>query len=210
MTESRNPAAQSPVPHSPVDQSSVGQADRKVRIGIVTVSDRASRGEYEDRGGPAIHAYLAEVLAGDWEAAQRVVPDDVEMLTRVLIELVDDHQCCLVITTGGTGPAPRDVTPEATMAACEKMLPGFGELMRKVSLEKVPTAILSRQTAGIRGAALLLNLPGQPRAIGECLDAVFPAIPYCVELAGGPRLETHQGRIQAYRPPSAKSPTPTS
>ncbi len=175
----------------------------KIRIGIVTVSDRASRGEYEDRGGPAIDAYLAEVLAPEWEPVRRVVSDDLDELKRLLIDLVDDKQCCLVITTGGTGPSPRDVTPEATESVCDKMLPGFGELMRKVSLEKVPTAILSRQTAGIRQASLLVNLPGQPRAIGECLDAVFPAIPYCIELAGGPRLLTRDGRVKVYRPPSA-------
>jgi molybdopterin adenylyltransferase len=194
MSDSINPMAH------PVTQ----QLDRKIRIGIVTVSDRASRSEYEDRGGPAIDAYLAEVLAPEWEAVRRLVPDDLEQLKRLLIDLVDEKHCCLVITTGGTGPSPRDVTPEATESVCNKMLPGFGELMRKVSLEKVPTAILSRQTAGIRGNALLVNLPGQPRAIGECLDAVFPAIPYCIELAGGPSLLTRDGRIKAYRPPSAK------
>ncbi len=175
-----------------------------LRIGIVTVSDRASRGEYEDRGGPAIEAYLQEVVASAWEPIKRIVADERLVLAEMLTELVDRQRCCLVITTGGTGPSPRDVTPEATESVCMKMLPGFGELMRKVSLEKVPTAILSRQTAGIRGTALLLNLPGQPRAIGECLDAVFPAIPYCVELAGGPRIETHDGRVRAYRPPGTR------
>jgi molybdopterin adenylyltransferase len=180
------------------------ESKTKLRIGVVTVSDRASRGEYEDRGGPAIQAYLSEVLAVEWEPVIRVVADDRLLIEAVLQTLVDVERCCLVITTGGTGPAPRDVTPEATESVCEKLLPGFGELMRKVSLEKVPTAILSRQTAGIRGTALVLNLPGQPRAIGECLDAVFPAIPYCIELAGGPRLDTHVGRVNAYRPPSAK------
>ncbi len=181
------------------------QLDRKIRIGIVTVSDRASRGEYEDRGGPAIDAYLDEVLAPEWEPVLRVVPDDLVELKRLLIDLVDDKHCCLIITTGGTGPSPRDVTPEATEAVCNKLLPGFGELMRKVSLEKVPTAILSRQTAGIRGTSLLVNLPGQPRAIAECLDAVFPAIPYCIELAGGPHLLTRDGRVKVYRPPNASN-----
>jgi molybdopterin adenylyltransferase len=176
----------------------------KIRIGIVTVSDRASRGEYEDRGGPAIHAYLDEVLDCDWTPESVIVPDDVEQLADSLVKLADQSGCCLIITTGGTGPTARDVTPEATQQASEKMMPGFGELMRKISLEKVPTAILSRQTAGIRGSALIVNLPGQPRAIGECLDAVFPAIPYCIELIGGPSLETNENRIQVYRPPSAR------
>ncbi|MEZ6047771.1 MAG: molybdopterin adenylyltransferase [Planctomycetaceae bacterium] len=170
------------------------------KIGIVTVSDRASRGEYEDRGGPAIREYLEEVLTSSWEAVPRVIPDEQFQVEQTLIELVDEVGCSLVITTGGTGPALRDITPEATEAVCAKMMPGFGELMRKVSLEKVPTAILSRQTAGIRGKALLLNLPGQPKAIAECLDAVFPAIPYCVDLLEGPFITTNESRIQAFRP----------
>lgn len=170
------------------------------RIGIVTVSDRASRGEYEDRGGPAIRLYLQEVLTSSWEAVARVIPDDARLLEDTLIELCDREHCCLVVTTGGTGPAQRDITPEATGAVCEKMLPGFGELMRQVSLQKVPTAILSRQTAGVRGRSLIVNLPGQPRAIGECLDAVFPAIPYCIDLIGGPYLTTDERRIVAFRP----------
>lgn len=170
------------------------------RIGIVTVSDRASRGEYEDRGGPAIHEYLTGVLACEWQPVARVIPDEQPVIEQTLIELCDSAGCCLVVTTGGTGPARRDVTPEATAAVCEKMMPGFGELMRKVSLEKVPTAILSRQTAGIRGRTLLVNLPGQPRAIRECLDAVFPAIPYCVDLIEGPYLTTREERIVAFRP----------
>ncbi len=177
-------------------------AEQKVaRIGIVTVSDRASRGEYEDRGGPAIRLYLQEVLTSPWEAAARIIPDETRLLEDTLIELCDRVRCSLVVTTGGTGPAPRDITPEATEAVCEKMLPGFGELMRQVSLQKVPTAILSRQTAGVRGRSLIVNLPGQPRAIGECLDAVFPAIPYCIDLIGGPYLVTDERRIVAYRPP---------
>ena len=171
-----------------------------VRIGVVTVSDRASRGEYEDRGGPAIRDYLAEVLTTPHETVSRVIPDERVLIERTLRRLCDNEQCCLVVTTGGTGPAARDVTPEATEAVCDKLLPGFGELMRKVSLEKVPTAILSRQTAGIRGASLIVNLPGQPRAIRECLDAVFPAIPYCIDLIGGPSLETNPTRIVAFRP----------
>jgi molybdopterin adenylyltransferase len=170
------------------------------RIGIVTVSDRASRGEYVDRGGPAIQEYLAAVLTSEWEAVPRVIPDEREQVEATLKELADDEGCCLVITTGGTGPAHRDITPEATEAVCEKLMPGFGELMRSVSLRAVPTAILSRQTAGIRGRSLLLNLPGQPKAIGECLDAVFPAIPYCIDLLEGPYLTTDETKIKAFRP----------
>lgn len=171
-----------------------------IKIGVVTVSDRASRGEYEDLGGPAIVAYLHEVLDSEFTPVQRLVTDDADRIESVLVELCDDHQCCLVVTTGGTGPAVRDVTPEATEAVCEKMMPGFGELMRAVSLTKVPTAILSRQTAGIRGQSLIVNLPGKPKAIAECLDAVFPAIPYCIDLIDGPRLETNIGRWTAFRP----------
>ena len=176
------------------------------RIGIVTVSDRASRGVYEDRGGPAIRDYLAEVLTSSWEPCARVVEDEVEQIAGALRELCDEEGCCLVVTTGGTGPAARDVTPEATLAVSEKEMPGFGEMMRQVSLLAVPTAILSRQTAGIRGSSLIVNLPGQPKAIGECLDAVFPAIPYCVDLIGGPYLTTNEERIEAFRPKSAKKP----
>lgn len=170
------------------------------RIGIVTVSDRASRGEYEDRGGPAIQDYLKEVLTSDWTPVARVIPDELSTITETLTELCDQEQCCLVVTTGGTGPARRDITPEATLAVAEKEMPGFGELMRKVSLEKVPTAILSRQTAVIRGGALIINLPGQPKAIRECLDAVFPAVPYCIDLLEGPFLETDEARLVAFRP----------
>ncbi|QDV38735.1 molybdopterin adenylyltransferase [Tautonia plasticadhaerens] len=170
------------------------------RIGIVTVSDRASRGEYEDRGGPAIRQYFEDVLTSPWEAVPRLVPDDRGAIAAALVELADAEGCPLIVTTGGTGPAPRDVTPEATLDVAEKVMPGFGELMRQVSLRKVPTAILSRQTAVIRGRCLIINLPGQPRAIAECLDAVLPAVPYCVDLVGGPRLETNPDRIAAFRP----------
>jgi len=169
------------------------------KIGIVTVSDRASRGEYEDKGGPAIGAYLEGILTSPWIPLVRVIPDERPLIEQTLKDLCDEG-CCLVVTTGGTGPALRDVTPEATEAVCEKMMPGFGELMRKVSLEKVPTAILSRQTAGVRGQTLIVNLPGQPRAIAECLDAVFPAIPYCVDLLGGPYLTTDESKLVAFRP----------
>ncbi len=173
---------------------------KTAKIGIVTVSDRASRGEYEDRGGPAIAAYLTDVLTSPWEAVSRVVPDEQDLVADALRELCDSAGCCLVVTTGGTGPAARDVTPEATEAVCSKMMPGFGELMRTVSLTKVATAILSRQTAGICGGALIVNLPGQPKAIGECLDAVFPAIPYCIDLLEGPYLTTDESKVVAFRP----------
>jgi molybdopterin adenylyltransferase len=178
------------------------------RIGVLTVSDRASRGEYVDLGGPAISEYLAEVLTSPWEAIGRVVPDEIDQVADALRELSDNEGCCLIVTTGGTGPAQRDVTPEATEAVAEKIMPGFGELMRKVSLEAVPTAILSRQTAAIRGRCLIVNLPGQPRAIGECLDAVFPAIPYCVDLIGGPYLTTNEDRLVAFRPKKTQRPSP--
>ena len=172
-------------------------------IGVVTVSDRASRGEYEDLGGPAIVAYLNEVLQTPAQYVARVIPDDQSDIEETLKELSDAEGCCLIVTTGGTGPAVRDVTPEATESVCEKLMPGFGELMRKVSLEKVSTAILSRQTAGIRGGALIVNLPGKPKAIAECLEAVFPAIPYCIDLIDGPRLETKPDRMVAFRPKGA-------
>ena len=170
------------------------------RIGILTVSDRASRGEYEDRGGPAILEALTEMLSGEWEPVRRVVPDEQHIIELNLTELCDGEGCALVVTTGGTGPAPRDVTPEATEAVCEKMMPGFGELMRAVSLRSVPTAILSRQTAGIRGKTLIVNLPGKPAAIRECLLAVMPAVPYCVDLIGGATLTTNDSVVKAFRP----------
>ncbi|HRA86951.1 MAG TPA: molybdopterin adenylyltransferase [Planctomycetaceae bacterium] len=171
-----------------------------IPIGVLTVSDRASRGEYEDLGGPAICEYLKKGMVSSWKAEYQVVSDDRELIASSLRQMADELHCCLIITTGGTGPAVRDVTPEATEDVCEKMMPGFGELMRKVSLEKVSTAILSRQTAGIRGASLIINLPGQPKAIRECLDAVMPAVPYCIDLIGGPRLETDPEQIVAFRP----------
>ena len=170
------------------------------RIGIVTVSDRASRGVYEDLGGPAIVACLKEILSCTWEPVARVIPDERPVIEQTLRELCDAEGCCLVVTTGGTGPAARDVTPEATEAVCDKMMPGFGELMRAVSLKVVPTAILSRQTAGIRGRSLVVNLPGKPSAIRDCLMAVFPAVPYCVDLIEGPYLTTNEGVVKAFRP----------
>lgn len=169
-------------------------------IGIVTVSDRASRGEYEDLGGPAIREYFDEVLTSEWEGVGRIISDDQDQIEATLKSLVDDEECCLVVTTGGTGPAPRDVTPEATEAVADKLMPGFGELMRQVSLQYVPTAILSRQTAVIRGKALIVNLPGKPKSIKECLDAVMPAIPYCIDLIGGPYLTTDETKVKAFRP----------
>ena len=176
----------------------------KARIGFVTISDRASRGEYEDKGGPAMQAWLTRVLTSPWEAVARVIPDEQPLIEQTLIELCDVEGCSLVVTTGGTGPALRGVTPEATEAVCEKMLPGFGELMRTASLKFVPTAILSRQTAGIRGRSLLLNLPGKPSAIDDCLNAVFPAIPYCIDLIEGAYLESDPVQCKAFRPAHAK------
>jgi molybdopterin adenylyltransferase len=173
------------------------------KIGILTVSDRASRGEYEDKGGPAIHAWFSRVLTSPWEAVARVIPDEQSLIQANLIELSDIAGCSLIVTTGGTGPALRDVTPEATEAVCEKLMPGFGELMRTASLKFVPTAILSRQTAGIRGKSLIINLPGKPSAIGDCLEAVFPAVPYCLDLIGGAYLESDAQQCVVFRPAHA-------
>jgi molybdopterin adenylyltransferase len=177
------------------------------RIGIVVASDRASAGIYEDLSGAAIRDTLSAYLRSPWEPVYRLIPDDRVTIERTLVELVDVERCCLVVTTGGTGPSARDVTPEATEAVCDRMMPGFGEQMRAVSLKYVPTAILSRQTAGLRGSSLIVNLPGKPKSIRECLDAVFPAIPYCIDLlqgsAGGPRLETHEDVVKAFRPKGA-------
>ncbi len=170
------------------------------RIGIVTMSDRASAGVYEDLSGAAIRETLTAWLKSPWEAVYRLIPDDRATIENTLVELCDAQRCGLVVTTGGTGPALRDVTPEATEAVCEKMMPGFGELMRAVSLRKVPTAILSRQTAGIRGQTLIVNLPGKPASIRECLEAVFPAIPYCVDLINGPYLEGTEAAPAVFRP----------
>jgi molybdopterin adenylyltransferase len=170
------------------------------RIGILTVSDRASAGVYEDLSGRAIIATLEEYLASPWEPAYQVIPDEQPLIEAALIDMVDRQGCALVVTTGGTGPAPRDVTPEATEAVCDRMMPGFGELMRMESLKYVPTAILSRQTAGLRGSSLIINLPGKPRAIRQCLDAVFPAVPYCLDLMDGPYLECNEQVMKAFRP----------
>lgn len=174
-----------------------------IRIGIVTVSDRASQGVYEDKGGPAIRQCLGEILSCPWEPVPRLIPDERPVIEETLRVLCDKEACCLVVTTGGTGPARRDVTPEATEAVCDKLLDGFGELMRSVSLEIVPTAILSRQIAGIRGKSLIVNLPGKPSAIRDCLLAVFPAIPYCIDLIEGPYLTTNENIVKAFRPKTA-------
>lgn len=171
-----------------------------IRIGIINVSDRASQGIYEDIPGKAIVATLNEYLISPWEKEYAVIPDEQPLIEKTMIEMVDHKKCCLIITSGGTGPSKRDVTPEATEAVCDKMMPGFGELMRAQSLKYVPTAILSRQTAGIRSQTLIVNLPGKPKSIRQCLDAVFPAIPYCLDLLGGPYLECNELIIKAFRP----------
>lgn len=180
---------------------------KAIRIGFVTVSDRASRGEYEDLGGPAMQEWLSNALTNDWQAVARVVPDEQDQVEAALIELADEENCCLIVTTGGTGPALRDITPEATLAVCDKVLDGFGEQMRAVSLKFVPTAILSRQLAAIRKQSLVINLPGKPSAISDCLEAVFPAVPYCIDLLEGPYLETDESFVKAFRPKHAKKPT---
>lgn len=172
----------------------------RAKIGIVTVSDRASAGVYEDISGQAIMQILDEYLSSDWQAEYRLIPDEQDIIEQTLIELADSEACCLIITTGGTGPAKRDVTPEATAAVCDRMMPGFGELMRTESLKYVPTAILSRQTAGLRKDSLIINLPGKPKAIRQCLDAIFPAIPYCIDLMDGPYLACNNQVITAFRP----------
>lgn len=171
-----------------------------IRIGIINVSDRASQGVYEDLPGKAILATLNEYIKGAWENEYAVIPDEQHLIEQTLIEMADKKGCCLIITSGGTGPSKRDVTPEATESVCDKMMPGFGEKMRQESLKYVPTAILSRQTAGIRNKTLILNLPGKPKAIRQCLDAVFPAIPYCIDLLEGPFIECNDEVVRAFRP----------
>ncbi len=173
-----------------------------IRLGVLNISDRASAGVYADTPGQACVALLREWLVTPFDLDYKIIPDERARIEAELCRMADESGCCLVVTTGGTGPAPRDVTPEATAAVCEKMLPGFGELMRATSLKFVPTAILSRQTAGVRARTLIVNLPGRPKAIRENLEAVFPAIPYCVDLIGGPRLETNPTVMKTFRPPS--------
>jgi len=193
----------------------------KVRIGLVATSDRAAQGVYRDEGIPALEQWLAGALASPIEFERRLIPDERPVIEATLKELVDERQCHLVITTGGTGPAPRDVTPEATLAVADREMPGFGEQMRRISLEFVPTAILSRQVAVIRKRALILNLPGQPKSIRETLEGlkspegkplvagIFAAVPYCIDLIGGPYLETREEIVKAFRPKSAiRQPSP--
>ncbi len=174
--------------------------EQKAKVGVLTISDRASRGEYEDISGKYIVEYIKDVLTSPFEIVYRIIPDELDIIEGALINMSDVEGCCLILTTGGTGPAPRDVTPEATERVCQKILPGFGELMRTVSLGQVPTAILSRQTAGIRGKTLIVNLPGKPQSIKVCLDAVFPAIPYCIDLIGGPYITTDERKVKTFRP----------
>jgi molybdopterin adenylyltransferase len=171
-----------------------------IRIGIINVSDRASKGIYEDLPGKAIVETLTEYIIGPWDKSYAVIPDEQALIEETMIKMADFEKCCLIITSGGTGPAKRDVTPEATESVCNKMMPGFGELMRAKSLTYVPTAILSRQTAGIRNNTLIVNLPGKPKAIRQCLDAVFPAIPYCIDLLEGPYIECNEAVIKVFRP----------
>jgi molybdopterin adenylyltransferase len=181
-------------------EDSTAEAKRAAVIGVVTISDRASAGLYEDKSGPAIVSYLEKCLTSRFEILRRIIPDGFESVRDCLIDLADNRHCDLVLTTGGTGPSPRDLTPEATEAAAPRILPGFGELMRKVSLEQVPTAILSRQIAAHRGACLVINLPGKPAAIDTCLDAVFPAVPYCLDLIGAAFIETDANVLKSFRP----------
>lgn len=174
------------------------------KFGVLTASDRASSGEYDDLSGPAIEAFLQQAITSPWEIERMVVPDEKDAIASSLINLVDRSGCSVVVTTGGTGPSPRDVTPEATEEVCQKILPGFGEKMRSVSLNYVPTAVLSRQIAGIRGSCLIINLPGSPRSIRQILDEVFSAVPYCVDLIGGPYITTDPDVIDSFRPAHAR------
>jgi len=173
-------------------------------VGLVSISDRASAGVYRDEGIPSLKEWLASAIASPaWRDETRLIADEQPVIEKTLRELIDERGCHLVLTTGGTGPAPRDVTPEATLAVADKVMPGFGEQMRAVSLKYVPTAILSRQLAVVRKNALIINLPGQPKAIRETLDGVFAAVPYCIDLIGGPYIETHEAVVKAFRPKSA-------
>ena len=181
-----------------------GHVGDSVRLGIVTVSDRASRGEYVDEGGPAILAFFQDAIKSPWTAIYRCVPDERDAVEAALIELADQKQCSVVVTTGGTGPAPRDITPEATEAVCDRMMPGFGEQMRAISLKYVPTAILSRQVGGLRGQSLIFNLPGRPKSIRETVDELWKAVPYCIDLMGGPYMDMDANVCDAFRPPAAR------
>lgn len=178
-------------------------------VGVVSASDRAAGGVYRDEGIPALKEWLGKaIVAPSVRFEERLIPDEQPVIEAALVDLVDARGCHLVLTTGGTGPAPRDVTPEATLAVADKLLPGFGEQMRAVSLKFVPTAILSRQVAVVRRQALIINLPGQPKAIKETLDGVFAAVPYCIDLIGGPYIETDEAVVKAFRPKSAQRPRP--
>ncbi|MFT4101364.1 MAG: molybdopterin adenylyltransferase [Burkholderiaceae bacterium] len=202
----------------PPDTGADAPLDAPLRIGLLSISDRASRGDYQDQGLPALTEWLCQALASRWTAIERLIPDEQPLIERTLIELVDQEGCHLVLTTGGTGPARRDVTPEATLAVADKTMPGFGEQMRQISLRFVPTAILSRQVAVIRGSALIINLPGQPKAIRETLEGlkddqrqtlvpgIFAAVPYCLDLIGAPYVRTHDAVCKAFRPKSAERP----
>jgi molybdopterin adenylyltransferase len=183
--------------------SALETPSESLTIGLVSISDRASAGVYEDKGIPGLVEWFTAALKSPWRTETRLIPDDQPVIERTLIELIDAAGCELVLTTGGTGPARRDVTPEATIAVAHKVLPGFGEQMRQLSLQYVPTAILSRQVGAVRGRALILNLPGQPKAIKETLDGIFPAVPYCIDLIGGPYIETHDSVCKVFRPKSA-------
>jgi len=174
------------------------------KFGILTASDRASSGDYEDLSGPAIEGFLEDAISSLWETVRVIVPDEKTRIENELCDLVDNKKCSVILTTGGTGPAPRDVSPEATEAVCDRILPGFGEQMRNISLKYVPTAILSRQIAGIRGECLIINLPGSPRSIREILDEIFSAVPYCVDLIGGPYITTHSEVVNSFRPAHAR------
>ena len=181
-----------------------GHSGDPVRLGIVTVSDRASRGEYPDEGGPAILAFFQAAIKSPWTALYRCVPDERDAVEAAIIELVDEERCSVVVTTGGTGPAPRDITPEATEAVCDRMMPGFGEQMRAISLKYVPTAILSRQVGGLRGNGLVFNLPGRPKSIRETIDELWKAVPYCIDLMNGPYMDMDTAVCDAFRPPAAR------
>ena len=173
-------------------------------FGVLTASDRASSGEYEDLSGPAIESFLQDAVTSPWKVIRRLVADEKEDIEEAIVDLIDNQGCSVVVTTGGTGPSPRDVTPEATEAVCDRMLPGFGEQMRAISMNYVPTAMLSRQTAGVRGSSLVINLPGTPRSIREILDSVFATVPYCVDLIGGPYITTDSEVVDSFRPPHAR------
>ncbi|MGB0950944.1 MAG: molybdopterin adenylyltransferase [Poseidonia sp.] len=181
-----------------------GHVGDPVRLGIITVSDRASRGEYTDEGGPAILTFFQDAIQSPWTAIYRCVADERDVVEAALIELSDKEQCSVVVTTGGTGPASRDITPEATEAVCDRMMPGFGEQMRAISLKYVPTAILSRQVGGLRGRSLIFNLPGRPKSIRETIDEIWKAVPYCIDLMGGPYMDMDADVCDAFRPPAAR------